>query len=120
MGNRRHFLEQLVLFFRKMIQLVKVHVKQLGQCWMLVRVGARKQFPKKTGIAGGLSVEYGYARQASGLPQHRIVILGIGQIVMKSKPKRNRCTRRPARGGNPGWVQIPLFGLPANELDRSG
>jgi hypothetical protein len=59
------------------------------------------------------------AEESRGFARDGIAARGIGEIGMKREPERRARAGRAAAGGDAGFVDVPLGGLTADELERA-
>ncbi|MFZ4629715.1 MAG: hypothetical protein ACOYNR_15425, partial [Blastocatellia bacterium] len=71
-------------------------------------------------VERGLRSRNGGAEDAGGLAGDGIGAGGIGQIIVKGQPKARARTGGTAGDGDLGFVEVPLLGLAAAELEGAG
>ena len=71
-------------------------------------------------IVRRLRADHAHAGQPRRLTQHRVVIPGIGQIVVEPDPERDPRAGRVAAGRDPAGVDSQIHRLQPEELDSAG
>ena len=71
-------------------------------------------------VESGLSAHADRSGDAGGLASDGIFAARIGHVVMVSQPETGGGTGRTSLAKYAGWVDVPLFGFVAKELNGSG